>query len=218
MGASLTRMIARECAINRSLALRQAPLLLILVLAGVVTGREAGGPGVLLALAFSLNTLFPTIYFTNLYLQQSKDRELQHLATLPVGQGTVIAAKVLYVALAGALFNVPLFAALGMATGAVLVCLNAFVLCVATATAIGMTLLALFLFLPFERFLGHSQHVRLGALLALASVFYLFRLDLGALAPMLEYRPLLPLVASIGLLYAVYRVLVHAYLNKRSYA
>jgi len=217
VSASLTQMIAREFAINRGLSLRQASLLLIVALVAAVTGGAAGGLRALIVLAFSLNVFFPMIYFTNLYLQQSKDRELQHLATLPVGQGAVIAAKVMYVVLAGLAFNVPLFLTLGIATGASLVCVNAFVLCTSIATSVGTMLLALFLFLPFEQLLGYSQHVRLGIVLVAVSVLYVVRFDPRTLTPMLEYGPLPPLVAFAGLLYAVYRLLVHAYLNKRSY-
>ena len=211
------QILKREFHINRRLSMSHLPIALIVAVLFAVTGSALGDLSRFLVLCVSLNIFLAMIYFINVYLQQSKDREMQFLAALPVDKGDIIGGKVLYIVLVCLLFNLILHAFMASATRQVLVPLNSFFLSTFVATMIGLLFLAIFLFYSFENLINYSQYIRAVVVLAFIAVIYLGRFSFGALSRLFEFNPVLPMLVYGALVYVSYRLLASGYSKRRSY-
>lgn len=211
------QILNREIHINRRLSLSHLPIALIVAVLFAVTGSAMGDLGRFLVLCVSLNIFLSMIYFINVYLQQSKDREMQFLAALPVDKGDVILGKVLYIVLVCLVFNLILHAFMASATRQLIIPLNSLFLSTFVATMMGQLFLAIFLFSSFENLINYSQYIRAVVVLAFIAVIYLGRFNVGALSRLFEFNPVLPMLVYGALTYASYRLMVNRYARRRSY-
>lgn len=216
MRRTITRIAGREFYANKKLTISHLPVIMILVAVAMLTGG-ALPPARILIISFALNLFFVMVYFMNVYLQQSKDKELQYLASLPIERREIIIGKILYIGLVSFLFNLLIQALFLTTTGNFLISINALFLNTFIAMLLGMTILTLFIFSSFEKLMHHSQYMRAIIIFAFIGMVYFWRIDLTALGDSLTYNPVVPIVLYGLVVYVYYKLMVMAFLKKKSY-
>lgn len=215
--SGLAGVLRREFTLNRKVTLSHLPLLLIFVVVGVFAGRAAGRSGTVLVMAISLSVFFSMLHFVNVYLQQSKDKDLQFLAALPLRKSDIVAGKFAYLAIVVLFFNGLTHAAMISLIGDWEICLNSFLLSSFLGVLIGMVVLGLFLFVNFENLMGYSQVLRAAIIAAFILAVYLMKADLTSLRESMHFNPVLPFALYIGCTGLLYTLMRSRFLKKRSY-
>lgn len=217
MTNAVLKVLKREFYINRKLSLSYLPIYVLIILFFAITGRALESSNKHLLLLLAINLFFPMIYFVNIYLQQSKDKDLPFLSALPINKKDVVAGKIFYIVLVSMLFNGFICLTVLSMTNSLVIYINSLFMNCFIGTLVGMTFLAFFLFSSFENFISFSQYIRIIIVLAFTSVIYIVKLDISDLSSAFTYNPVYPILLYISVIYIFYKFLLIQFRRKKSY-
>jgi len=213
----VVKLAKRELNINKNISASQLPIMLILVLVSVIAAVVSGGSDRLLLLCPVLNLFLAMVHFTNIYLQQSKDRELQYLVTIPVEKRDIVIGKIFYVGLVAFLLNAFIHSMLILKLDNILMGVNSLFLSTFIAVVVGMTLLMISFCVDFEKLMRYSQYLRAIIFLAFIASVYLARFDYSSYRDVLLYNPAITFTVCALVIYSYYRLILTTFLRKKSY-
>jgi hypothetical protein len=213
----ILEFIKREFFSSQKILLNHIPILAIVLLIVIFTGKIFENANYYLLLMFSLNMFFSLIFFINVYLQKLKDKEIIFLLTLQLDKRSIILSKILYVILTAVIFNIILFLPSVFLEIKTNVLVNAFVINAFLSILVGVSLLFLFLFTSFEVFISYSQYIRLGIMVLFVVSIKLLKKDFFELMNIYNFNILLSLIPIIIVIYISYRIIISNFLKKKSY-
>ncbi|MDI6779124.1 MAG: hypothetical protein QME25_02840 [Bacteroidota bacterium] len=213
----ILEFIKREFFSSQKILLNHIPILAIVLLIVIFTGKIFEYANYYLLLMFSLNMFFSLIFFINVYLQKLKDKEIIFLLTLQLDKRSIILSKILYVILTAVIFNIILFLPSAFLEIKTNVLVNAFVINAFLSILIGVSLLFLFLFTSFEVFISYSQYIRLGIMVLFVVSIKLLKKDFFELMNIYNFNILLSLIPIIIVIYISYRIIISNFLKKKTY-